>query len=50
MSIYKGGMLVGSTAKTCVVDTDPLVAVALGDQPGGNRPLRAGIALASHYC
>lgn len=38
MRLYKDGVLVGSTAKTGAVDTDPLVPVALGDQPGGNRP------------
>jgi hypothetical protein len=38
MHLYKDGTLVGSTPKSGVVDTDPLVAVAFGDQPGGSRP------------
>jgi len=38
MYLYKDGVPVGSTAKTGAVDTNPLVPVAFGDQPGGNRP------------
>ncbi len=38
MRLYKSGVLVGTVAKTGTVDTDPLVPVSFGDQPGGNRP------------
>lgn len=38
MRLYKDALLVGSTAKSGAVDTDPLVPVAFGDQPTGNRP------------
>ncbi len=38
MRLYKDGVEVGSTPKSGAVDTDPLVPVAFGDQPGGTRP------------
>jgi hypothetical protein len=38
MRLYKDGLLVGTAAKSGSVDTNPLVKVAFGDQPGGARP------------
>lgn len=38
MRLYKDGVEVGAVAKTGSVDTDPLVPVTFGDQPGGTRP------------